>query len=149
MKRMLEGGRYIVLIGVFSTFIASVAAFIWGAYKTAALLVDLVLIRQDVSASSELVGIMDKFLIATGLYIFAVGIYELFIGGLDVPEWLVVHNLHQIKSRLSSIIILVLAMVFLEHVIEWQDSQSVLQIGIAIAVMIAALIAFNVFGERE
>jgi uncharacterized membrane protein YqhA len=100
-------------------------------------------------ATPGLTALMDKFLIAAGLYIFAAAMYELFIGDLTLPAWLVVHNIHEIKTLLSSIIILVLAITFLEHVIEWSNPQGVLQMGIGIAVVIAALIAFNVLWERK
>lgn len=146
---VLENGRYLVLIGVVASLVASAASFIWGAYKAVLLLTKLLAGSSEAQASAGFIALMDKFLIAAGLYIFAVGMYELFIGDLVLPPWLVTHNLHQIKTRLSSIIILLLAMVFLEHVIEWVDAQAVLLTGIGIAVMIAALIAFNLFGEKE
>ena len=92
---------------------------------------------------------MDKFLIATGLYIFAVGMYELFIGELSMPAWLTVHSLHEVKSRLSAIIILVMAIVFLEHVVEWKDPQGRCTSLSPWPLVTAALIAFSYFGERE
>jgi uncharacterized membrane protein YqhA len=150
MKRILQSGRYLVLIGVVSSLVASAAAFLWGAYKTIVLLIEIIQTQgKDVVATTGLIALMDKFLIAAGLYIFAVGMYELFIDDLDLPGWLVVHNLHDIKGRLSSVIILVLAIVFLEHVIEWKNAQDVLLTGIGIAVVTAALIGFNLYGEKE
>jgi uncharacterized membrane protein YqhA len=92
---------------------------------------------------------MDKFLIAVGLYIFAVGLYELFIGNLVLPAWLMVKTLHEVKSRLSSIIILVMAIVFLEHLVEWNDPQATLFYGIAVAVVAGGLIAFSQLGARD
>ena len=66
-----------------------------------------------------------------------------------MPAWLTVHSLHEVKSRLSSIIILVMAIVFLEHLVEWKDPQGTLYFAIAVAVVTAALIAFSYFGERD
>ncbi len=149
LQQLLESGRYLVLIGVLASLVASAASFVWGAYKTVTLLMKLLAGSTDGQAAAGFIALMDKFLIAAGLYIFAVGMYELFVGDLVLPAWLVTHNLHQIKTRLSSIVILLLAMVFLEHVIEWDNAQTVLMNGIGIAVIIAALIAFNLFGEKE
>jgi uncharacterized membrane protein YqhA len=75
--------------------------------------------------------------------------YELFIADLTLPPWLVVHNLHGLKTLLSGVIILVLALAFLSHVVEWSDPQAILEIGIGTGVVTAGLIAFNVFGERH
>ena len=91
----------------------------------------------------RLIELMDKFLIAVGLYIFAVGLYELFIGDLDLPDWLVIHDLHDIKSRLSQILILFMAVTFLEHLVEWKDPLATLYFALAITLVMGALIFFN------
>jgi uncharacterized membrane protein YqhA len=150
MARILEKSRYLVLLAVIAALVAAVDAFLWGIWKTVLVIIEMVSTAgKDPLTTVALIELMDKFLIAVGLYIFAVGLYELFIGDLSLPEWLTVHNLHEIKSRLSSIIILVMAIVFLEHVVEWKDPQGTLFFAIGIALVSAALIAFSQFGEKD
>jgi len=60
----------------------------------------------------ELIELMDIFLIATVLFIFALGMYELFIDSVNLPEWLIIRNLHDLKVKLSSVIILVMSITF-------------------------------------
>lgn len=96
----------------------------------------------------RLIELMDKFLVATGLYIFAVGLYDLFLGELNLPNWLDVHNLHDIKSRIISILVLVMAIVFVEHLLQWEKPQETLAFGAAIALVSLALLAFNRFSEK-
>ena len=150
MARILEKSRYLVVLAVLSRLVASAAAFLWGVYKTAVVLIELVRTGGKVAAMTvSLIELMDKFLIAVGLYIFAVGMYELFLGELKLPAWLIVHDLHDIKSRLSSVIILVMAIIFLERLVVWQDPQGTLYFAIAITLVTAALIAFSWFGEKK
>jgi len=150
MARILEKSRYLILLAVGASLVASAVAFLWGAWKTIQVILEIVTSAgKGAAATVSLIELMDKFLVAAGLYIFAVGMYELFIGELEMPAWLKVHNLHEVKSRLSSIIILVMAIVFLEHLVLWQDPQAMLYYGIAVAIVTAALIAFSYFGERE
>jgi uncharacterized membrane protein YqhA len=150
VKRVLESGRYLTIFGVISSLAASAAAFLWGMYKTVQTIIYLVQSKGDDPLTAvAFLELMDKFLIAAGLYIFAVGIFELFIDDLNLPAWLVVHGLHTVKSRLSSIIILLMAIVFLERLIRWEDPQGTLLFGIAISIVSAVLIAFSWFGERE
>ena len=99
--------------------------------------------------SVDLVALMDKFLLASALLLFAVGLYELFIGELNVPAWLEIRNLHDLKTRLASVVILVMAVTFLEHLIEWTDPKGLLYFAGAIALVSASLIAFAQFGEKE
>ncbi len=58
-------------------------------------------------------------MLAVVLYIMAVGLYELFIDdNLDLPAWLVIHNLEDLKEKLVGVVIVVLAVFFLGRVIE-------------------------------
>jgi uncharacterized membrane protein YqhA len=149
IRRILEPARHLVLFAVISSLVASAAAFLWGAWKTALVIIELATTTgKDPLTAVRLIELMDKFLIAAGLYIFAVGIYELFFGDLKLPQWLMVHNLHDIKSRLSSIVVLVMAISFLERLLEWQDPQGTLFFAIGITLVTAALIAFSFFGEK-
>lgn len=104
---------------------------------------------KDSYAAISLIGVMDAFLIATALIIFAVGLCELFIEDVSLPEALVIHNLHDLKAKLGSIIVLVMVVTFPRHLVEWRDPQGTLYFGIAVAIVSAALIAFGHFGERD
>jgi uncharacterized membrane protein YqhA len=59
------------------------------------------------------------------------------------------HGLHDLKARLSSIVILVMAVAFLEHLVEWKDPQGTLLLGAAVALVSAVLIAFSKLEEKE
>ena len=138
------------MIAVASTLIASVIGFLWGLAKTFTVLINLILsYGKDPFAAIELIELMDIFLIATILYIFALGMYELFIGSVNLPDWLIIRNLHDLKVKLSSVIILVMCITFLKHLVEWKDPQGTLFFGIAIAVVTVALIAFGYFGGED
>lgn len=150
MKILLEKSIYLVLIAVVCSLAASAAAFVWGAVKTAGVVWHLMTnLGHDPSAGISLIALMDTFLIATALLLFAVGLYELFIREIALPAWLVIRNLHDLKVKLSSVIILVMGVTFLEHLVEWKDAQDTLLLGLAVAVVSAVLIAFSRFGEKE
>ncbi|MBP1627624.1 MAG: putative rane protein YqhA [Holophagaceae bacterium] len=148
-KRLLESSRYLVVFGVVSTLAASAGAFLWGTWKTGLLLWNLALSGGDQPhLAVRLIELMDKFLIATGLYIFAVGLYDLFLGELDLPKWMDVHSLHDIKSRITSILVLFMAIVFVEHLAEWEKPMETLALGAAISVVTLALLVFNRYSEK-
>ncbi len=150
MKEILEKSKYLTLIAVIFLLIASGGAFLLGSVKTVNVIFNLIVsLGKDPFATISFIELMDTFLIATALLIFAVGMYELFIKDIDLPEWLVIHNLHDIKAKLSSIIILVMAVTFLKHLVEWKDPEGTLYYGIAIGVVSLSLIAFSHFGEKD
>lgn len=150
MKYILERSRYLTLIGIFSLLVASFTAFAWGTIKTVT--TTLLVIRSlgtDSSITIELIEIIDIFLISTTILIFAASLYELFIGKLDLPDWMLAHNLYELKNKLSSMIVLVMAVKFLQKLIDVKDGAELLQRGIAVAVVSAALIAFGYFGKKD
>ena len=150
LKTVLEKSKYLILIAVLFTLIASLAAFLLGAAKTVAVIYHFALTRgEEPKGAIELIRVIDIFLLAAAFFIFAVGMYELFIEDLDMPAWLIVHNLHDLKAKLGSVILLVLAVTFLEHLVEWKDPQGTLYFGIAITLVSASLIAFGYFGEKD
>ena len=104
---------------------------------------------KDAGITIEFIEIVDSFLIATAILIFAVSLYELFIGPLELPEWMLAHNLYELKGKLSSMIVLVMGVKFLQKLLEVKDTNDLLRIGLATAVMSAVLIAFGYFGKKD
>lgn len=152
LKVFLSRSRFLVLIPVILSLIASAAAFIWGAFKTAEVIYGLFRHITGEGGHSSVVGlisIMDTFLIATALLIFALGMYELFIEDVDFPAWLVIHDLHDLKAKLGSVIILVMAVAFLEHLVHWADAWETFLFAAAITLVSAVLIAFGHFSGKD
>jgi uncharacterized membrane protein YqhA len=140
--RAVGSTRYLALIGVVFGWIASLTAFAWGAIKTVKVVIALVTGHLDGMAVA-LVGVMDAFLIASGLLIFALGLYELFVGELALPDWLVFHDLDELKGKLAGIIIMVMAVSFLERLETTGDAREILYSGIAVALVSATMIALG------
>jgi uncharacterized membrane protein YqhA len=149
MNKFLSLSRYLVLIGVLALLLTSLTAFFWGVAKVVeAVTLTFSTLGKDPGIIIALIGIVDAFLVATTLLIFSLGMYELFIGELGLPQWMIVHNLHDLKTRLGSMLVLVMAVKFLEKLVEWKDARETLFFGLAIAVISAVLIAFGVLREK-
>jgi uncharacterized membrane protein YqhA len=150
MAKLIEKTRYLAFIGVLGLLVATVTAYGWGIVKT----VDLVTLvvstfGQDRAITIEMIEIVDVFLIATTLLIFSASLYELFIGEVTLPEWMLVHNLYELKAKLSSMIVLVMAVKFLQKLLEVKDYGELLQFALAITMVSAMLIAFGYFGKKD
>ena len=143
MKRVLESSRYIVLIAVVSLLVAAVATFLWGAVQTFFLIGKFIATPMDAALIVPIVQLMDLFLLGTVLLVFALGLHELFIQKLDMPEWLVIDDLKKLKGKLSDVVILILGIKFLEKLIDSKSAQDTLMTGVGVAVVIGALVLFN------
>ena len=150
MKYILEKSRYLAMIGVVALLIASVAAFAWGTIKTVNVIwLVIESMGDDSDIIVEFIEVIDSFLISTTMLIFMVSLYELFIGDLDVPEWMPAHNLYELKTKLSSMVVLVMGVKFLQKLLEVKDTGDLMQIAVSIALVSGALIAFGHFGKKD
>lgn len=115
MENLLSKSKHLILIAVAASFVASATAFLWGAAKVVFLIVNLVKsYGKDPVTAIALIEVMDTFLIAAALLMFAAGIYQLSIEAVSLPEWLVVNNLRDLKAKLSSIVVLIMVFTFLK-----------------------------------
>ena len=144
MAKYLENCKYIVLIAVFALMVAAAATFLWGGAKTINFLLILFNNNSDESLITlYLLEVVDTFLIGTVLFIFSIGLYDLFIYKLDLPEWLLIDNLSKLKAKLSDVIILFMAVKFLKRLIDGKSAIDTLSVGLAVAVVAGVLILFN------
>jgi uncharacterized protein (TIGR00645 family) len=150
LKSIIEKSRYLAFIGILSLLVAAVATFAWGALRTWQVIVLVVSsLGTDKKITVGFIEIIDVFLIATTLIIFMLSLYELFIDKVDAPEWMLAHNLYELKGKLSSMIVLVMAVKFLEKFIEARDANELMLTAIATTLVSAVLIAFGYFGRKE
>ncbi|MBI5683243.1 MAG: YqhA family protein [Deltaproteobacteria bacterium] len=152
MKTILEKSKYIVLLAVIATLLASVSTFIWATLNMFSTIIHMFMDFGTVETSEVTAhtgAILYSFILAVILYIFSIALYELFIGRLNLPEWLDIKDLDDLKKKLSSVIALMLAVTFLEHLTKWNDPQGTLFFGIAIGVVIFALIFYMKVKEKE
>ncbi len=152
MAHRLPLTKYIVLIGVAGLLVASVAAFIVSLTETANLIVYVGTHLADPKLEIEevyFIKLIDGFLVATGLLIFGLGLFEIFIHQLDLPEALRFTTIGQLKATLANIIILTLGVTFLTFVQEKEPAVDILLKGAGIAVVIIVLVFFARSGEHE
>lgn len=140
VERLFEGGlwhsRLVVLVAVLASLATALAVFYiatvdaWylithlGEYASPELTAEA---RRDLRASSitHVVEVIDGYLLATVLLIFALGLYELFISPLDpahesrhFSRVLFIRSLDDLKSRLGQVVLMILIVKFFEHAIE-------------------------------
>jgi uncharacterized membrane protein YqhA len=146
MARFLAACRFLLIIPVIGCVVltAGVVAMGIGRIATAG----AVLVRSgDFSAkaaktaSLAVIEIIDLFLVATVAYITAIGIYKLFIGGIDIaPQMrLKISSLKDLEDKIIGVIVAALAVAFLGQAASSNAPEALLGYGGGIALVIAAL----------
>lgn len=150
MNEVLDKCKLLLWIAIASLLIASLAMFLWGAVKTVMVIAKLIeTYGKDFMTSMLFIELTVIFSIAIFLLVFAVGIHELFIGELVVPEWLAIRNFQDFTNKIGGFAIVIMIIIFLKHIIEWRDPQGTFHYGIGIALIAATLIGLNRFLGKE
>ena len=149
MHRLLGSTRYMVLLGVVGSLLAALVLFVSGLVQVVKVALQIGGYLNDASGlkrlAIEVIQLADYFLIATALYIVAIGLYELFIGEVKLPpnlDWLRIAQLDALKDRLIGVAVTVLAVTFLAIAANW-SGDDILSFGLALAAVIIALGAFR------
>jgi len=149
MSRILSGTRSVVLLGVIASLLLATALFIGALVKAVMLVLTLFTHLTDTLAVREFaiggLELADVCLIATAFYIVGIGLYELFIGDVQLPQWLVVSSLDDLKRTLINLVIVVLGVSFVTEAAIWDGKTNLLPFGLAVALVIAALSFFGTF----
>ncbi len=89
-----------------------------------------------------LLNVVDLILVATVQVIISLGLWELFINDLDLPDWLTVHSLSDLKRSLSEALVLVLAIKFFERLLA-STALDALYYAAAVALVSGVLVALT------
>ena len=148
LSKVLASSRYVVLIAVLGTLAASLVLMVYEALVVAEGVFDVIQ-KGAVSTDKakllavDLVQAVDVFLIAIAVYMISLGLYVLFIdASLALPKWLKFRDLEDLKGNLISIVIAVLAVLFLREAVSWDGTRNLLELGAALTLIIGVLIFY-------
>jgi uncharacterized membrane protein YqhA len=148
MRKILANSRYLILIAVIGSFVAAMLLLIVTSVEEIQVVINTF---QDFKTTSKdvkdlaitLFEVIDLFLVSVGFYIIALGLYELFVDDrLELPRWLEIHNVDDLKGKVIGILVVVLGVFFLSEVVRDYGGADILYTGFAIAAVIAALTFF-------
>lgn len=144
LRRAAAYTRYVVMIPVAGLFFGAVTLVVMAGVEVYKTIVEALAGHLDKKvAVLDFIELADVFLLATVLYIMALGLFELFIDdSLPLPHWLEIHTLDDLKEKLVGVVVVVLAVSFLGKVIEADSSKALMELGIGVAAVIGALSYF-------
>lgn len=147
MQRFISSSRYLIIIPALGSFVAATTLILYGSVEIIQLISETLANGVSSKGAKALtlafIEVVDLFLLGTVLYIIALGLYELFVDDrLPLPAWLSIHNLDDLKDKLTGVVILVMGVLFLGQVVTWDGQRDLLRYGGAIALVISALTYF-------
>ncbi len=143
--------RKLVGYSRFMAIVPSVGLFISSMALTISTLISTVMVTFEAACGRlemqdmlvDYIEFADFFLLAVVLYIMSVGLYSLFVDdGIDMPSWLRIRNLDDLKEKLVGVIVVVMGVYFLGLLIHGTEPIDLLLTGIGIGAVVLMLAYF-------
>ncbi len=139
-----------MILTVLATFATATALLIFDALLTIEVIVDAVTgIVQNIDTqyarnlAVEMLTIIDLALLGIVFFVISLGVYQLFIDDqLELPRWLRIDDLDDLKGKLISVVVTLLGVYFLEIVVTGSGGGEILTSGLGIGAVVAALSIF-------
>jgi uncharacterized membrane protein YqhA len=151
MRRLIEISRFAVVVPAMSSVIGGIVLMILGSIGILKATVDTVLTRAPLKETIvAILTSIDSILLGTVLLVIGYGLYELFVDtNLEIPEWLEINTLDDLKAKLTGVIVAIIAVVFVGLLVETKSSNDVLNYGIGAGAVVLALGAFSYATKKK
>jgi uncharacterized membrane protein YqhA len=150
---LIGRSRLIVVVAVLAVLLSAFSLFLMGAWLSVSTVWEtwLDVAVGDVSSTDMIIRFLEivtVMLKAVFFYLIGVGFYSLFISPLNVTVALGVETLNDLESKIISVIVVIMAVDFLELYIAG-GGLDVLYNAAALGIVVAALVFFKIFANRE
>jgi uncharacterized membrane protein YqhA len=154
-ERGLSLARLTVVLPVVVLVLSGVGAYVYGAAYAVHSVADIANHPFLAHNLRLFLTEIDLFLIGATLIIAGIGLYELFVSRIDpahsrrpLPAWLEMNDLNDLKARVISMIILVVAVTFTDVLLEFPRNElELLYLAAGVAIFIIALTIYLKFGS--
>lgn len=151
MNKLLSMTRYAVVVPALASIVGALLLMAQGSIEMILVVIDA--LSNKLSLKESIVNVLtavDAILLGTVLLVIGYGIYELFIDAeIDVPTWLRVDDLDDLKSKLIGVVVAIIAVVFVGVFVDTNRVDDVLSYGLGAGGIVAGLALFAFATKKE
>jgi uncharacterized membrane protein YqhA len=150
MNRILARARYAVFIPALASILGALLLMFQGSVAMVKTVVDVVTEGTKLKLTIvEILTAVDAILLGTVLLVIGYGLYELFIDeDLDVPPWLQVQDLDDLKSKLIGVVVAIISVIFVGVFVDTDRAADVISYGVGAGALVTGLAVFA-FATRK
>ena len=151
MRKILGLTRYAVFVPAVAAIIGALLLMAQGSISILMIVVDAVLNNAYLKETIvEVLTAVDAILLGTVLLVIGYGLYELFVDTkLEVPEWLEVRDLVDLKSKLIGVVVAIIAVVFVGVFVDVNRAADVVAYGVGAGALVAGLALFALATRKD
>ena len=150
MNKILARARYAVFIPAIASILGALLLMFQGSVAMVQTIIDVVTEGTKLKLTIvEILTAVDAILLGTVLLVIGYGLYELFIDeDLDVPPWLQVQDLDDLKSKLIGVVVAIISVIFVGVFVDTNRAADVISYGVGAGAMVTGLAVFA-FATRK
>jgi uncharacterized membrane protein YqhA len=151
MNRILAATRYAVLIPAIASILGALLLMFQGSVEMVRVVIDVLSNGTKLKLTTvEILTAVDGILLGTVLLVIGYGLYELFIDDdLEVPPWLEVHDLDDLKSKLIGVIVAIIAVIFVGIFVDTDRADDVIAYGVGAGALVVGLAFFSFATKKD
>jgi uncharacterized membrane protein YqhA len=150
MKKLLGLIRYVVIVPALASIFGAILLMGQGSLEMILTVIET--ISESSSLKDSIVAVLtaiDAILLGTVLLVIGYGLYELFIDtDIQIPAWLRVDNLDDLKSKLIGVVVAIISVVFVGVFVDSNRATDVVSYGLGAGALVVGLAMFA-FATRK
>ncbi len=151
MNKLLARARYAVFIPAIASIVGALLLMFQGSVAMVVTIIDVVTEGTKLKLTIvEILTAVDGILLGTVLLVIGYGLYELFIDeDIDVPAWLQVHDLDDLKSKLIGVVVAIISVIFVGVFVDTNRAADVISYGVGAGAILTGLALFAFATRKE
>lgn len=151
MRRILGLTRYAVIVPAIASIIGALLLMAQGSISIMYVIFDAVVNEAYLKETIvDVLTAVDAILLGTVLLVIGYGLYELFVDTrLEVPTWLQVRDLDDLKSKLIGVVVAIIAVVFVGVFVDTARAADVVSYGLGAGALVAGLALFALATRKD
>jgi uncharacterized membrane protein YqhA len=144
MRKILGLTRYAVVVPAIASIVGALLLMAQGSIAIVKVVIDAVLNNSYLKVTIvDVLTAVDAILLGTVLLVIGYGLYELFVDTrIEVPEWLQINDLDDLKSKLIGVVVAIIAVVFVGVFVDSKRASEVVSYGLGAGALVAGLALF-------
>lgn len=151
MRKILGLTRYVVVVPSLAAIVGALLLMAQGSIAMIEAVVQSLAQGSSIKDSIvEVLTAIDAILLGTVLLVIGYGLYELFVDSeLQVPAWLQINDLDDLKSKLIGVVVAIIAVVFVGVFIDSNRADDVVSYGLGAGALVLALAVFAYATKKD
>lgn len=151
MRQIVGWTRFTVIVPALASMLGAILLMAQGSIAVIMAIIQAVLARTPLKDSIvDVLTAVDAILLGTVLLVIGYGLYELFVDtDIDVPPWLQIRDLDDLKSKLIGVVVAIIAVIFVGVMVDTNRAADVISYGVGAGALVLGLAVFALATKKD